>query len=207
MLGSGSRSAQVETVTSLLPVAGRSPSGLAPFDRMGLSRFPSREGKMSKIPGREPYRSAAEALLKESGCTVRKWRSRTTGTAFVRDFDWGIEAPEPRGAISFATFAHEVGHQMLHRQGNRPRWLEELEAWEYALAQFERFELPGVESARTDAAKALVYAAGKADRRGCSPDTARHILDRYPEWVWSTDVSCALASIDIEERAASDPDA
>lgn len=130
-----------------------------------------------------PYQEAAEVLLKESGCTVRKWRQNTTGTAYTKSPDWGIEVPRPRGPISFATFAHEVGHQMLHRFNSTPRWLEELEAWEYALEQFDRFWLVGKEKARLDAAKCLVWAAAKANKRA-SPETAQAILDRYPEWVW-----------------------
>lgn len=147
------------------------------------------------------YEIAGKALLMESGCTVRKWRTKTTGTAYVRDRDWGIEAPRPRGPISFATFAHEIGHQMLHRGGSRPRWLEELEAWEYALAQFDRFNLPGKDKAQTDAAKCLVYAAAKAERRA-SPETARLILDTFPSWVWAEDSSCAMVAADVQDRAA-----
>lgn len=130
-----------------------------------------------------PYEAAAEVLLKESGCSVRKWRQNTTGTAYTKSPDWGIEAPRPRGPISFATFAHEVGHQMLHRFNSSPRWLEEIEAWEYALGQFDRFDLDGYEKAQKDAAKCLVWAAAKANKRA-NAETANKILHRYPDWVW-----------------------
>lgn len=130
-----------------------------------------------------PYEDAADVLLKETGCVVRKWRQNTTGQAFTKDADWGIEAPRPRGPISFATFAHEVGHQVLHRRKATPRWLEELEAWEYALEQFDRFGLAGKDKAQDDAAKCLVWAATKANKRA-GAETAQKILDRYPEWVW-----------------------
>lgn len=130
-----------------------------------------------------PYEDAAAVLLKETGCTVRKWRKNTTGTAFTKSPDWGIEAPRPRGPISFATFAHEVGHQVKHRFNSLPRWLEELEAWEYALEQFDRFGLTGRDKAQEDAAKCLVWAAKKANKRA-GPETAQKILDRFPEWVW-----------------------
>lgn len=146
-----------------------------------------------------PYERAADELLRESGCVVRRWRSSTTGVAFTREEDWGIEAPEPRGPVSFATFAHEIAHQVLHRRNSAPRWLEEIEAWEYALAQFERFELRGVERARADAVKCLLYAARKASRR-CSPETARRILDRYG-WVWrDAPVDRAGVLLDLSAR-------
>lgn len=157
------------------------------------------------MTAKEQYRKAGDQLLVESGCTVRRWRTGNSGSAWTSDADWGIEVPEPRGPISFGTFAHEVGHQLLHRQnGSTPRWLEEIEAWEYALDQFDRFELPGKERSQRDAAGALVYAAHKANRR-CSPETAQAILDRYPAWVWEADTSRVLdpeiVADGLEERA------
>lgn len=128
------------------------------------------------------YQDAADTLLRETGCTVRKWRKNNTGTAYTKSEDWGIEAPMPRGPISFATFAHEVGHQDLHRFNSAPRWLEEVEAWEYALAQFERFGLDGIDKARADAARSIVWACVKASKR-CSPASASRILARCPDWV------------------------
>jgi hypothetical protein len=120
--------------------------------------------------------------------TVRKYRSGSTGTAYTEADDWGIEAPHPRGPVSFAVFAHEVGHQLKHRDGSRPRWLEEIEAWEFALSCFERFELPGVERARASAARHLRYTAARlARRRRLSPETAQRVLDRMPAWVWKLD--------------------
>lgn len=142
--------------------------------------------------GREPYLSAARALLDETGCTVRRWRRGTTGVALLSDPDWAIEVPEPRGPVSYGTFAHEVAHQMLHRPERRTmrrphRWLEELEAWEWALATFERFGLPGVDQAQADAAKSLAYAADKAvHSRKRDPErvagVVAEIVARYPEW-------------------------
>ena len=149
-----------------------------------------------------PYREAGDVLLRESGCTVRKWRTSNTGRAGTSSRDWWIEAPEPRGPISFGVFAHEIGHQMLHRQNGRtPRWLEEVEAWEYALAQFERFGLAGIERSRRDAADSLVYAAHKANRRA-TPETAQAILDRYPDWVWR-DSAAAMTAADLADAADS----
>jgi hypothetical protein len=133
------------------------------------------------------YEAAAIRLLNESGCTVRKYHDRLTGKAYTHATDWGIVVPHPTTARRFATFAHEIGHQMLHRAGNsKPRWLEEWEAWDYAFRQFDRFNLPGLEIARDNAAPSLRYAARKAERR-CSPETAQEILDTYPDWVWVYD--------------------
>lgn len=134
--------------------------------------------------GREPYLTAAATILRESGCEVRKWRTRATGLADVQSPEWYIEVPEPRGPVSYATLAHEVAHQLLHRSRNRPRWQEELEAWLWSLATFERFELPGIEQARADAARCLAGAAGKALRRTRNRQAlANRIVAAYPDWV------------------------
>ena len=131
------------------------------------------------------YEQAGEALLRESGCTVRKWRTKNTGRAYTRAADWGIEAPRPRGPVSFATFAHEVAHQMLHRSnGSYPRWLEEVEAWEWALEQFDRFSLNGVDRARLDAARHLSWTATKRLRNSSTSSETIVVLLRRYSWVW-----------------------
>lgn len=131
------------------------------------------------------YEEAARVLLQESGCTVRKWRKSNTGTAYTASDDWGIETPRPRGQASFAVLAHEVGHQLLHRRNSKQRWLEEVEAWEYALAQFDRFGLAGREKAEATAARCLDYAVTKALRRRCSVATyvamKARLAERWPE--------------------------
>ncbi len=87
---------------------------------------------------------------------------------------------------------------MLHRRNSKPRWLEEVEAWEYALEQFDRFDLPSKDKAKSDAARSIVYAAAKADRRRCSPETAQAILDRLPEWVWVINgVPCTYMDLSV----------
>jgi hypothetical protein len=123
-----------------------------------------------EIPGREPYVSATRELLRESGCTVLKWRTNNTGIAWTRSPDWWIEAPEPRGPASYVVVAHEVAHQMLHRdRSGLPRWRQEVEAWEWALATFDRFGLPGEDVARASGEKSVRYAYRKALLRGADP--------------------------------------
>lgn len=114
------------------------------------------------------FQEAADVLLRESGCTVRRYRERLGGVAFTDADDWGIEVPHPFGPVSFAIFAHEVAHQLLHRHSGKPRWLEEVEAWDYALDQFDRFDLPGRDQAERRACRSVSYAFRKALRRGAS---------------------------------------
>jgi hypothetical protein len=149
------------------------------------------------------YEDAARVLLRESGCTVRKWRTTATGTAYVEADDWGIETPHPRGPISFGVLAHEVGHQVLHRHNSLPRWLEEIEAWEYALAQFERFGLDGEIAARLKAGRCLGYAIEKAARRHPTEKTALAMQQRYG-WVFEMGfggVALLQLAADREARA------
>lgn len=133
--------------------------------------------------GREPYLSAAQTLLDESGCIVRKWNTGNYGRAYTQDDDWGIDVPEPRGPISFSVFAHEVGHQLLHRFNSLPRWMEEIEAWEFAIGQFDRFNLPGGDMASAVAERCIAYATLKALRRTKTPEEMHaRIMERLAGW-------------------------
>jgi hypothetical protein len=124
------------------------------------------------------YEEAAQVLRSESGVVVRKVRSSSTGRAHR---DGTISAPAPRGPVSFGVFAHEVGHQVLghNSNGRAPRWIEEVEAWEYALNQLERFQLNGYERVYAHAAEALAINFGRALRRGVKPAT---IAECFPGW-------------------------
>lgn len=129
------------------------------------------------------FMDAGQQLLRESGCEV-SYHSALKGAAHTYRDDWLIEVPVPTTALRFAIFAHEVGHQMLHRDSNKVRWLEEWEAWSYALDQFQRFRLPDVDDAELRAAKSMRHAVRKAMRRG-SANLAEQIVDMLPAWVWT----------------------
>ena len=130
------------------------------------------------------WQQAVDQLVKESGVTVRQWRNHDSGAAYCEDDDWGVEIPIPKGPVTFCTAAHEIGHQLMHRKERRavkePRWVEEVEAWEYALVQLERFELPGYDRAMRSVVKSIDYAFGKARRRGVPLEV---IEEKFPEWI------------------------
>ncbi len=109
---------------------------------------------------------------------MRRWRKSTSGCAY-RDLPL-IEGPEPRGAVSFAVLAHEVGHKALHAKGSKPRWHEEVEAWEFALGQFGRFGL-GSPSAGVlrRARRGVAHSFNMALRRGADP---ARIAATAPRW-------------------------
>lgn len=135
--------------------------------------------------GTSTYEVAAAALLAASGCTVRQWNKRNVGRAWTEDDDWGIAVPRPRGPVSFGVFAHEIGHHMLHRYSSEARWLEEVEAENYALAAFDVFKLKGRERYEAVAVKHLTYAFAKAikrSRRRMPPTLAEEIAAVAPAW-------------------------
>lgn len=117
-----------------------------------------------------PFWQPAFILLKESGCTCR-WRNGLTGRAFTSSSDWLIETPPPTTARRFSVFAHEVGHQVLHRGSKLPRWLEEVQAWDFALDAFKRFDLDDLAwlAAYEEAIPSLRYSFKKALRLGVAP--------------------------------------
>jgi hypothetical protein len=138
--------------------------------------------KRAPVPGREPFASAAATLLNHVGC-LACWRTSSNGgyAQFTRPFGldrkhYLVTAPEPRGPVSFATVAHEVGHHDLGHLDRRvgrtrgPRWWEEVEAWVYALDAFDDFDLPGKDRARRSAEPHLQHAFTKALRRSPDPE-------------------------------------
>jgi hypothetical protein len=130
------------------------------------------------------YEVAGAALLMASRVEVARYRKRTTGVAWEENGRMLIECPRPRGPVSFCTMAHEIAHHLLNHVCQpklRPRWVEETEAWDWALEALARFDLPGIERAEADAERCLAYAYAKAIRRGVAPAVIEH---RFPGW-WS----------------------
>lgn len=134
------------------------------------------------------YVAAAAELLASSGCTIRSWRSSLTGVAYTRSTEWAIEVPMPTTARAFGVFAHEVGHQVLHRGNSAPRWLEEVQAWEYALDRAEiLLDRAAVEAIEDDAREGIAYAFGKALRRGLAVSVL-YANDEARWWAQELDV-------------------
>lgn len=128
------------------------------------------------LEGKEPFLTAAQTLLDETGCEIKLYRKECSGFAYTTSPEWWIVVPRPTTPERFGTFAHEVGHQVLHRFNSKPRWLEEIEAWEYAVEQIERFGLP--ELPPDHVPHRLDYSLSKAVRR-CSDVEA--LTARVPE--------------------------
>ncbi|TVQ64586.1 MAG: hypothetical protein EA379_01055, partial [Phycisphaerales bacterium] len=120
---------------------------------------------------RDRYETMTRKLLTRHGVRVRKWRTSMSGVAWQVTYADGtisrlIEAPRPKGPMSAAVFLHEIGHHAIGFNVYKPRCLEELRAWEWALAEMERQGLNITDSVRKRMDDSLRYAVAKARRRG-----------------------------------------
>ncbi len=146
------------------------------WDLLGLAKRtrPNAPGK-PQPPARSPMRQRYDALVVEMkqtyGIRVRKWRSSSTGCAWIVRYDDGderrlIEAPYPKGPMSCAIFLHEVGHHAIGFGTHRPRCLEEYHAWQWALQTMRAKGLNVTAGVEKRMAESLRYAVQKAKRRG-----------------------------------------
>lgn len=122
------------------------------------------------------YEFMQKEMLSRHRVRVRKWRSGTSGVAWQVYYEDGtiarlIESPRPRGPMSAAVFLHEIGHHAIGFETYRPRCLEELHAWRFALDQMDEWGIGITDSVRKRVHESLAYAVAKARRRGikCVP--------------------------------------
>lgn len=140
---------------------------------------------MSEVPSHDVEVPALlEPLLRCHRVRVRRWRRSMSGVAWNGPGPDGpltrwIEAPAPRSSLSWAIVLHEVGHHALGIGRFSPRCLEELRAWEWALREMERLEVPINDRVRSRVRDSLHYALDKARRRGLTRVPAE--LSRFLE--------------------------
>ncbi len=128
------------------------------------------------------YKLLVDLMKQQHRIRVRKWRTHTTGCAWQITYEDGsitrlIEAPYPRSPISAAVFLHEVGHHAIGFNRYKPRCLEELKAWEWALAAMKRHDIPVTAHVQKRVESSLRYAVGKAQRRGI-----KHLPDELKKY-------------------------
>lgn len=148
--------------------------------KTGSSSHGSREGGTFDLPvagglvrrtSAARYEFMQKEMLSRHGVRVRKWRSGTSGVAWQVYYEDGtisrlIESPRPRGPMSAAVFLHEIGHHAIGFETYRPRCLEELHAWRFALDQMEEWGIGITDCVRKRVHESLAYAVAKAWRRG-----------------------------------------
>lgn len=107
------------------------------------------------------YEVAGKELLARHSITIKTVRKSMSGIAYLEDRV--ISAPAAKSPLSFAILAHEVGH--IVNGSIRPRWLEELRAWEFAIESFKQFHLSVSKEVRQRMRYSLAYALAKALNR------------------------------------------
>lgn len=161
-----------KTLWDLLPIPrGRKP-GPAP-DKPARQREqpPAAPSKARTGGARARYDELTREMLDRYGVRVRKWRTSMSGVAWRVTYRDGsvsrlIESPKPRGPMSCAIFLHEIGHHAIGLGAVKPRCLEELEAWRFAIRTMRDrgFNVTDRVLERMDLS--LRYAVAKARRRG-----------------------------------------
>lgn len=117
------------------------------------------------------YDAVVAHMLEKYGVRVRKWRTSSSGVAWVLRYRDGrivrlLESPKPRGPMSMAIFLHEIGHHAIGLGVYKPRCLEEYHAWAFSIQAMEDHGLNITDRVRTRMFKSLRYAVRKAQRRG-----------------------------------------
>ena len=120
---------------------------------------------------RRRYDDLVAEMKRTYGVRVRKWRTSTSGCAWVVQYHDGtisrlIEAPYPRGPMSCAIFLHEIGHHAIGFNTHRLRCLEEYDVWQWALAAMRVRKLNVTPAVQKRMDEAVRYAVRKALRRG-----------------------------------------
>ena len=146
------------------------------WDLLGLRKKPDQAIEPIRKPSKQtPMRERYDALVDEMKRTyeirIRKWRSSSSGCAWVVRYDNGderrlIEAPYPKGPMSCAIFLHEVGHHAIGFGTYRPRCLEEYHAWQWAIQTMRAKGLNVTAAVEKRMAESLRYAVQKARKRG-----------------------------------------
>ena len=149
--------------------------GLAPA-RKQASRRPRAASERPLGPApwgsmRRRYDDLVDEMKEAHGIRVRKWRSSTSGCAWVVQYHDGtisrlIEAPYPRGPMSCAVFLHEIGHHAIGFNTHRLRCLEEYDAWRWSLDTMRRKGLNVTAAVEKRMDDSIRHAVRKARRRG-----------------------------------------
>lgn len=144
------------------------------------------------------YADEASILLRENGVWVTKWRTTNSGIAYnLKRGTSGprlIEAPSPTNPSRLGIISHEIAHHVLGHTAtgaNKPRWLEEQEAWEWAVAVGDQI---GVPVPHILVRLSLEYALKKAILRGMLtiPDGLRPYLSE-PVLAWAEERTAVKA--------------
>ncbi|MBI4308182.1 MAG: hypothetical protein HY684_05185 [Chloroflexi bacterium] len=122
---------------------------------------------------RPDLESLARSILAIHPVRVVRWRKSLSGVAWHITkngslVETRIETPRPHTPLSFAIFAHELGHhlQRVERASWPSRMEQEYDAWQRAFALMRQHGVPITEKVERRYVQAMRYALAKALRRG-----------------------------------------
>jgi len=113
------------------------------------------------------YSDLVKCLLSIYELNVTKINKGMYGCVYRNNHN--IEIPNPKTEKSFAICLHEIGHKVLKHNKGKKRFIEEFEAWNYALNVFRILEIPIKNNVRNRYKKSIRYSISKAVRRGLNP--------------------------------------
>jgi len=110
------------------------------------------------------YEYLIRNLILENNIKVKPFLNRLRGCAYPESRT--IEIPYPNTKLRLSIALHEVGHIVLNHNNTKKRYIEEIEAWDYALKLMKLNNIPISNKLRLKRKKSINYAIGKAKRRG-----------------------------------------
>ena len=113
------------------------------------------------------YADLIKCLLEIYNLNLTKINKGLYGCVYAKNSN--IEIPNPKTEKSFAICLHEIGHKVLGHNKRKKRFIEEFEAWNYALNIFRILKIPIKNNVRQRYKRSIRYAIDKAVRRGFNP--------------------------------------
>lgn len=130
---------------------------------------------------REEYSRAAARLLADYQVEWIVYED-FDGLAFPRDNQ--VVAHRVIDGKTFLMLAHEIGHCVLHYR-SRPRWREELEAWDWAVGVCKIYGVPVTHGMRRFMFLRLEAQFRRSASAGATPP--RHWTGEHLTFVWRRD--------------------
>ncbi len=146
-----------------------------PSEWLAEDRFRRR---IASLPRAAVYEAAARTVIRSTGIGV-EFVDGKPAEAYLLRKPVSVRAPNPRTAGAVIELFHELGHGLLHAGQSPPLdWRAEVEAWEFALAQWREFRLPDEDWAIYRMAQDFWSYVGPAIRGG--ETTAAEVLRTVP---------------------------
>lgn len=120
------------------------------------------------------YSDLINNLMKENNIKLKGYKTNLTGVAYPDERS--IIIPKPTTKLRLSICLHEVGHIVLNHNNKKKRYIEEKEAWDFALNYMKKEKIPITKKVRIRRKESINYAIGKAMRRGLKDKVFKNIF-------------------------------